>query len=334
MSDFWSTFLSQDIPTPNDLNEHNSACAAYPIQNRTVLSLKGVDSAKFMQGQFSCDMNKVTHETFTHGACCNAKGRMVANFTIAKQEDDFLLAIDSSLAESLQNHLKKYMVFFKSTLAPSDYVLTGIKGDNAEAILTDVFGGCPAQAFAQYHFSGGLITQLPFDAGYELWLSPELAASKLPSVIERCAVLTHTAWPLNLISHGLPQLTLENLEAQIPQMLNLGLVGGISFSKGCYTGQEIVARMQYLGKMKRHMYRLDVKGTTIQPGDDVYTKDAKSPIGTVINCVTINGSCQALAVLEDKHLDSPLFIGSDLSTSAELLSLPYDPQYDMKSAGS
>lgn len=328
MSDFWPDYLSQDISSAQQTKAQYSVS---PIINRQVLAVKGPDSAKFMQGQFTCNVATLNEESFTHGACCNAKGRMVANFTLVKQNDDFLLALDSSLADALQDHLKKYRVFFKCTFELSKYVMLGVKGPDAQKYLTEIFGGCPTDAFNQYAFEGGVIIQLPFEAGYELWISPEQASIKIPELVHNGSLNDAHAWPLNLIEHGLPQLTLANLEKHIPQMINLGVTGGVSFNKGCYTGQEIVARMQYLGKMKRHMYLLSIGNHDVVAGDDVYVENGTSPVGTIINS---HNNGKALAVIEDKHLQSPLFIGSNLSIAAKLLSLPYDPKYAEENAGS
>lgn len=332
MSEFWTALLAQH-PAPSALDDTQVKLS--PITNRTVLSVQGLDSAKFMQGQFTCNLNEVSEKAFRHGACCNAKGRMVANFTLAKtqNEHNYLLALDASLADTLQAHLKKYMVFFKSTLDPSNYIIAGISGANADNLITQEFGGCPTDDYGQYTFEQGLVTKLPFSAGYEIWLHPDHAESTVNSLISKTQLTSQQSWPLNLIKHGLPQLTHEQMEEQIPQMVNLGLLEGISFNKGCYTGQEIVARMQYLGKMKRHMYRVRIDGVLAKSGDSLFTADAKAA-GSLINTATESDYTEALAVIEDKHLEAPLFADSDLSTAVELLSLPYDPLNDPNSSGS
>jgi folate-binding protein YgfZ len=331
MSDYWTATLAQ---TPESKAAEETLCTLYPITNRSVLLAHGVDTAKFMQGQFTCNLSEISETAFRHGACCNAKGRMVANFTLAKSNQDnaYLLALDSSMSEALQAHLKKYMVFFKSKLEATDYVMTGIKGEQACSLLTDMFGGCPNQDYGQYTFDGGLITQLPFNGGFEIWLTPEKAQKALPILMANTTLASVQSWPKNLIQTGLPQLTHANIEVHIPQMLNLALLQGISFNKGCYTGQEIIARMQYLGKMKRHMYLVSIQGFNTVSGCSLYTANAKSPVGTVINAVVNNDPDNvhtlALAVIEDKHLGAALFADSALGTAVELLSLPYDPQCD------
>ena len=211
--------------------------------------------------------------------------------------------------------------------------MAGISGADAENLITQEFGGCPADDYGQYTFEQGLITKLPFSAGYELWLHPDHAESAVNNLLPNAQLANQQSWPLNLINHGLPQLTHEQMEEQIPQMVNLGLLEGISFNKGCYTGQEIVARMQYLGKMKRHMYRVSVHGALTKSGDSLFTADNKTA-GSVINTAIEGDRTISLAVIEDKYLEAPLFANSDLSTAVELLSLPYDPLNDPNSSGS
>ncbi|MFT7109279.1 MAG: folate-binding protein YgfZ [Psychrobacter glaciei] len=336
MSEFWNRVIAKTPLTAQTTVEQlivlaikqtdPNPCVLAPIDNRTVLSITGPDSAKFMQGQFTCNLQEITDTQFRLGACCNAKGRMIANFTIGKHSDGFLMAIDKSLAEQLQAHLKKYKVFFKTEFQASNYVMAGIKGANASALLTNILGGCPTEDFGQYSFKQGIVTQLPYNAGYEVWLMPDSAEQIIEQLLSKALFADSQYWPLNLISNGLGQLTLENTEAHIPQMLNLALIGGISFNKGCYTGQEIVARMQYLGKSKRNMYLITVEGET-PVGGEIFTADSKSAVGVIINAVTLGLTTTALAVIENKHIETPLFIPSNLGNSVELLSLPYNPKY-------
>ncbi|MFT6260656.1 MAG: folate-binding protein YgfZ [Bermanella sp.] len=334
MLEFWNLittkkpFTAADQMIISGTQESNSElCVVAPIKNRTVLKIAGPDSAKFMQGQFTCNLQEINGTQFRLGACCNAKGRMIANFTLSKHGDEFLMAIDESLAEPLQTHLKKYKVFFKTEIQTSDYVMAGIKGLNASALLTDTLGGCPNQDFGQYSFDQGIVTQLPYNAGYEIWLAPESAEEIIEQLISKASFADDQFWPLNLITHGLGQLTLENTELHIPQMLNLDLIGGISFSKGCYTGQEIVARMQYLGKSKRNMYLVSVNAE-VAIADEIFTADSKSAVGVIINAQTIGSASTALAVMENKHIGASLFLATNLGNSVQLLSLPYNPKND------
>ena len=323
MSNPWSDLLANTqtgFPSPEETG-------LYPITHIQTIRVSGPDSAKFMQGQFSCNLTEVNGDQFKRGSCCNAKGRMITSFSVAKTDDDYLLTMDAGLVESSLAHLKKYMVFFKTQMTPSDWVLAGLKGAKADSLLSKLFGSAPMEDYQQVNSEMGLAIKLPFDAGYELWLKPETATDTLNSLMKECPLAPEQAWINNLIQHGLGYLTPETQASLIPQMMNLGVTGGISFNKGCYTGQEIVARMQYLGKLKRHGYVFKAASTDIASGAGVFTADKESSIGEVLNVAAIENSDHSLlfAVVEDKYLEQTLSIGSNNGPSLELLSLPYDP---------
>lgn len=323
MSNPWSALITNSqstMPSSEDTG-------LYPIGHAQTITVSGPDSAKFMQGQFSCHLNEVDGTQFRRGACCNAKGRMITSFSIAKTDDDYLIAMDAGLVESSLAHLKKYMVFFKTQMTPSDWVLAGLKGPQSQSLITTLFGSAPDQDYGQVNSELGLAIQLPFDAGYELWLKPESAEATLSTLTDQCILAPEQAWVANLIQQGLGYLTPETQESLIPQMMNLGVTGGISFNKGCYTGQEIVARMQYLGKLKRHGYVLKANTAEVTSGASIFTQDKDTSIGEVLNTVSPDDSDYSLifGILEDKYLESPLSLNSANGPALELLSLPYDP---------
>jgi len=305
-------------------------CVIYPIEDQSVLSVKGPDSQKFMQGQFTCNLSEINSQSYRPGACCNAKGRMVSSFNLLQVgEGDYLLSLHHSITESTQSHLKKYMVFFKSKMLPVDYVLAGITGADADSAIKCIFPGAPSQDFDQVTFNGLAVIKLPHGAGYQLYIPTDQAQAQatLELLLSKCTLSNNTLWNENLIRHGIGSVEEKTQEAFIPQMMNLSQQGGISFNKGCYTGQEIVARMQYLGKLKRHMYRLGLQAdVTLSAGDEVFSQD--KPVGTVVNTVIHQQQQQALVVLEDKALPSlaegGLTIGENRAIAKELLSLPYD----------
>lgn len=323
-----ATIWSQLTPASPDTLTHD--CVLYPIKDQQALAITGPDSSKFMQGQFTCNLSDITLEKFRFGACCNAKGRMVASFQLMQHaEQEYVLSLHASLSETLQAHLKKYMVFFKTQMQASDLVSAGITGQDAQVVLASVFPSLPQSEFEQVIHNGHILMQLPHGAGYQLWMPQDRARELLTTLSSKCTLSSNASWNENLIRHGIGFVSSNTSEAFIPQMLNLSQNGGISFSKGCYTGQEIVARMQYLGKLKRHMYRLGLDAQhEVSAGDEVLTQGQTSPVGTVVNAICANGQQQALIVLEDKALpalgEGALFVGPKQVNAKELLSLPYD----------
>jgi len=299
----------------------------YPIEDQAIVSVIGPDSAKFMQGQFTCNVQNVSDDQYRRGACCNAKGRMLANFTLAQHAGDYLLSLHSTVAGTLLAHLKKYMVFFKSEMATTEWISVGIQGSGCAALLNQAFGKVPTEDNGSLGFEGGMIIKLPFEGGFELWLHPDTAESTLMSLLPQCALGSADAWAAHRIMLGLGLVTEHTVESFIPQMLNLGQTDAISFNKGCYTGQEIVARMQYLGKLKRHMHLVQAR-QPLDPCMTVHSPNKSSAIGEMVNISQDpNGNAIALAVIESQYLEDTLTAQSDeiQPVSIELLSLPYDP---------
>ncbi|GAA6134800.1 folate-binding protein YgfZ [Oceaniserpentilla sp. 4NH20-0058] len=324
MSSFWSDIAS--FPSASSPLE----CMLHPIEDQTVLSVSGPDSHKFMQGQFTCNLTDITSSQYRNGACCNAKGRMVSSFQLHQQgQDQYLMALHASLAQITQEHLKKYMVFFKCKMMTTDYVLAGLSGPQSEQLLSSVLGACPHSDFEQSQIDGGFLVKLPHGAGFQLFLKAEQAKQTIEPLLSKCTLSNNKLWNQNLIHHGIGYITDKTSDEFIPQMINLNQNNGISFNKGCYTGQEIVARMQYLGKLKRHMYRLSIDpSSTVTAGDHAFIEGKNSPVGMVVNATITSEQQYALVVLEDKVLpeisSSKLYLGDNQGIAQELLSLPYD----------
>jgi len=207
----------------------------------TLLHVSGPDSERFLQGQLTCDVKAMTEDQWSAGACCTAKGRMVANFIIARTDDGFLMRLPASQADTLIAHLKKYIVFFKSKI------------DHASGMV--VIGECHSSATAATtptveRDSGIILTHS--DGRREFWISQEQKDNVLGET--QCA---ERQWIEQEITAGWAWVVPDSTEAWVPQYIGWQAVGGISFSKGCYTGQEVVARLQYLGKSKRNLYLIE-----------------------------------------------------------------------------
>jgi len=333
MSDFWNQFAA--TPSAQQGAGNTSALVLYPITGRDLISVSGPDSAKFMQGQFTCNLNDITPQQFRRGACCTPKGRMVTSFTLVSldntpQSSHYLMAMDKGLGEITLAHLNKYRVFFKTQLTPSDWVMMGLSGPAAEQRIQALFNAAPEQDFQQLTTALGAAIKLPFNAGYELWLNPEHATATINALLDSTDTPVHLAsdadWQANLIQAGLAHVTPQTTDELIPQMLNLGETGGISFKKGCYTGQEIVARMQYLGKLKRHLYRIAFTADVAPKSNaELRSADKASAVGHLVNVAALtDNQWQALAVLEDQFVSSIATLSLDGCSDLELLDLPYN----------
>jgi len=233
------------------------------LSDYAVMAVKGADSERFLQGQFTCDTVKLADQHWQTGACCTAKGRMVANFIIARSGGDFFLRLPHAQAEALKQHLSKYAVFYKTemTIDPGYQVTGQIPATPAITILN---GQHPLQIT-----DSGFALSWP-DGRQELWSSEQITTNN-----------DVTPWAALDIEEGIVWVTEASREAWVPQFVDMTVQGGVSFQKGCYTGQEIVARLQYLGKTKKHLIKaISSAPIEVQIPANV-TNDAGKNIGEV-----------------------------------------------------
>lgn len=248
-----------------------------PLSHEGVLAVRGSDAAKFLQGQLTCNLNYLSDTQASLGARCTQKGRMQSSFRILLQGDGVLLAMASELLEPQLADLKKYAVFSKSKLTDESAAWVRFGVSDADPLLASLGLELPAETDSVVR-SGELIAIRVSPGRAELW-APAAQADTLRSQL--AAQLNEgelNQWLLGQIRAGIGQVMPQTRELFIPQMLNLQAVGGVSFKKGCYTGQEIVARMQYLGKLKRRLYRLSLNANELpEPGTPCFPRRTTAP---------------------------------------------------------
>lgn len=299
------------------------------LAHEGVLAVRGSDASKFLQGQLTCNLNYLDEHTASLGARCTQKGRMQSSFRILLQADGCLLAMASELIEPQLADLKKYAVFSKSKLTDESaaWVRFGLAhGDGALAALGLEL---PAQAHAVAR-AGELIGVRVSPGRAELWAPAEQAGELESRLAEHLAQGSLNDWLLGQVRAGIGQVFGPTRELFIPQMLNLQAVGGVSFKKGCYTGQEIVARMQYLGKLKRRLYRLQLADQALPaPGTSLFSPVHASAVGEVALAAAADGTSEVLAVLQaDAVENGEIRLGAADGPSLQLASLPYELDRD------
>ncbi|RMR19800.1 Glycine cleavage T-protein, partial [Pseudomonas savastanoi pv. glycinea] len=216
------------------------------LSHEGVLAVRGVDASKFLQGQLTCNLNYLNEDKSSLGARCTQKGRMQSSFRIVFEGDGCLLAMASELIEPQLLDLRKYAVFSKSKLTDesAEWVRFGLQdGDSALVGL----GLDLAQETDAVVRANELIAIRVSPGRAELWVRAGQADSVKSQLASQLSEGPLNDWLLGQIRAGIGQVFGSTREEFIPQMINLQAVGGVSFKKGCYTGQEIVARMQYLG---------------------------------------------------------------------------------------
>ncbi len=286
-----------------------------------VIRASGADAALFLQGQLTQEVLKLDASHAALAGYCSAKGRLLASFVVWKAADDVLLACHASLLPATLKRLSMFVMRARCKLsdATAELPLLGVAGDAATAMLGDapVWG----RQDIELHGDGASCIRLPDAAGLQRALI--VGRVGLPSL----PVLGLEAWQWLEVRSGIATIEAATADQFVPQMLNFEQVGGVNFQKGCYPGQEVVARSQFRGTIKRRSYLFDAEGP-VAAGEEVFhSADASQPAGLVVNAAAHpNGSgFSALVEVKMATLDSgSLHVGSASGPLLRQLALPYD----------
>jgi len=300
MNSEWSDFLrSRPQPTAGA-----GDCALHDLSHLGLLQVTGEDAQNFLQGQLTNDLREVSEGHSNLSGWCNAKGRMLASFRVCKRGDAFLLQLPTGLLEMAAKRLRMYVLMSQVEIEDvSDRLVRfGLSGNCAPELLHGAFPELPARANAVLRQGEFTLIRLPGEVPRFELIAPPGPMMRLWQQFEASAQRApQGAWELQEIHAGIPTIWPETSEAFVPQMANLQLIDGVSFTKGCYTGQEVVARMQYLGKLKRRMYLAHVESPAPpRPGDELFASDSQSAQGTgkVVDARPADGGYDLLAVIE------------------------------------
>ena len=301
------------------------------LSHQGLIAAHGADAATFIQGQLTNDIHDVSDQHSQLSACCTPKGRMLASFRIFQRDETFYLSLPQSLLEATLKRLRMFLLMAKARLEDASQSLVGIgaSGPQIEQHLKDMKLDVPALADAVTQSQGYTIIRLAgpqprfaiygeLDAMMTLWNHLHVHAAPVGASV----------WELLDIHAGIPTIYPQTSEAFVPQMTNMHVINGVNFRKGCYTGQEIVARMQYLGKLKRRMYRIHIDGEqVVTPGDALHAPGSTSGqgTGTIVSAQRDpNGGYMALAVIDISDAEAGNLHWLDASGPAiTLLDLPY-----------
>lgn len=296
---------------------------------------QGVDAESFLQGQLTCDVRQVTAEHSRLGAYCSPKGRVLALFRLWRSGDAIYLALPRELVEATLARLRKYVLRAKLTLADASeqQARIGLAGPRIAELLTPLLGATPEEANGVLSATvlGQTITVIRLPGAiprFELHGPAAALAAVWTAMTPDVVFAGSEPWRLLDILAGTPTIYPATVDAFVPQMLNLERLDGISFQKGCYTGQEVVARTHYRGKSKRRMYLARVESPDApQPGDPLFSPqaDASQSAGRVADaCRHPDGGYAVLAVvLIDCAEQGILQLGDACGPILRLESLPY-----------
>ncbi len=240
-----------------------------PLTHLGIIECFGEDARTFLQNQLTSDVNHLEAGSAQHSSWCSPKGRMLASFVLFRRDSAYLALLSADLREFIQKRLQIYVLRSKVKISDrtTDHELIGVSGPHAEAALQSAGLPIPAAPMQTTAISNATVIRLD-NTRYILVIASEAAPSVWNALSTHAKAAGTAAWQWLDIQAGLPLITGPTKEAFVPQMANLDKIGGVSFHKGCYPGQEVVARTQYLGKVKRHLYRFHAS-SPIVPGMQV-----------------------------------------------------------------
>jgi folate-binding protein YgfZ len=266
-----------------------------------LIGFSGEEALTFLHGQVTNDLRNLSPERAVFAGYCSAKGRMLANFLVFKRGADLLVMLPESVRESTQKRLTMFILRAKvqARNAGGEWVRLGLSGPGAAALLTETLGLAPqAEIMAVAQADQAFAVRLGDDR-FDIFVSPENAPSVWEKLSAGARPIGTPAWDWLMVDGGIPSIVPETQDQFVPQMTNMADLHGISFNKGCYPGQEIVARTQYLGKQKRRMYLAHVEADA-KVGDPVFSPEFGSQsAGQVANAAPApGGGYDLLAVMQ------------------------------------
>lgn len=274
MNVIWKDLLNQASNMNFDLNsfEFENINAVIPLSNYGVVRISGMDAEKFLQGQTTNDVSMLEDGTWQLTCCCNQQGRIIAVVWLAKQQQNYLGIVESTAVPLLLSELKKFALFSKVVieLDPNLFVLGSI-GETSPHLETNALfqliypEKLPKQKFLIY------------------------TTEKLAEIPQELSLAPISLWQLLNIRRGIGEIFGITQLQFTPHQLNMPALNAINFKKGCYRGQEIVARMHYLGKLKQKLYQVKIYSYTNYPraiGSTIFNPTEK-PLGTFVNVIAL-----------------------------------------------
>ncbi len=284
--------------------------------------ISGDDAETFLQGQLSNDVKQLADgQRGQLTSYCTPKGRMLALFYLMKAESGYIAIMPSAIAESVFKRLQMFIMRSKVEISPlaDEYSLLGLH--QADSLLSQELTPSDS-AYTIASQGNNFSMRIAGQPSRLLLLADDDLANKLTQ--DESLLVSNDRWQLADIEAGIPNIFAKTQESFVPQMTNLELIDGVNFRKGCYPGQEVVARLHYLGTAKRRMYRLAINASEmLEINAEVFVEGSEQAIGHIVNAVELEpGLYNALAVLRVEHASNDL-LHTDYSSNIEQLKLPY-----------
>lgn len=328
----WQQFVQESaqqkpVSTITEVSEHDNVIC--DLSHLGLLEIDGADAFTFLQGQVTNDVKQLNGAQAHYSGYCNPKGRLLALFLAFAHRDHLHLQMPSALIEPIAKRLRMYVMRSKVNIkdVSESIIKIGLQGPDATALLDTLFDSVPQNAFDLITHENAALIKLPGKiARFEIFTDLENAKniwqslSKQSKTAKQIKIVSPDYWEWLEIQAGIPEVYPTTQEAFVPQMLNLDLLGGINFKKGCYTGQEIVARTHYLGTVKRRT-QLAHTDTSTQPeaGADVISSNQEI-VGKVVRCAAApDGGYDLLVEARLESVETgQLMVGSQTLTIGQL----------------
>jgi len=288
-----------------------------PLPHLGVLAVAGEDAASFLQGQLTNDFALLGPDQARLAAYCTPKGRMQASFVgLRRSATEILLVMSRDILAATQKRLSMFVLRAKAKLrdASPEFELRGLAGNAAQAVAT-----LPPWTLV-HQGDAALIALYPAEGqARALWVAPAGTAAPAGNALDSAL------WAWGDVRSGVGTITAPVVEAFVPQMLNFESIGGVNFKKGCYPGQEVVARSQFRGTLKRRAYLAHADGS-LAAGQELYHEsDASQPCGLVVQAAPApTGGCDAIVSMQISAAQAgALSVGSAQGPAVRVTPAPY-----------
>lgn len=301
---FDQTMVSDFGDSAAELAAARDGTIVSPLAHLGLIECLGEDAKSFLHNQLTSDINHLELACAQHSAWCTAKGRMLASFLLYRTDSGYRALLSADLLATIQKRLQMFVLRSKVKIADlsGTHESIGLAGPHAAAALTQAGLPAPGRRLEALAFADGMVIRLD-DTRYIVSVASTAAAPLWTALAASARPAGTPVWQWLDVQAGIPLITEATKEAFIPQMTNFDKIGGVSFHKGCYPGQEIVARTQYLGKVKRHLYRIHA-ADAIAAGASIYApENPEHPCGMVATAAPApGGGYDALAVVQENFV--------------------------------
>jgi hypothetical protein len=263
------------------------------LSHLSTLSFSGSDAKEFLQGQMTQDINSISDQSYKMTSILNPKGRIIVTGLIKEFKGNIFFIISKDLSEDCVQWLSRYILRSDVKISIEKNYIFGLNNENQK------------QLFKYDENQQQLnISQISMDHSRYILLADDEASLKNKSIES----INESEWILSDIKRGLPILSKESSEKYIPQMINLDLLEGISFSKGCYTGQEVVARVQHRGKIKQRMFHITTESNKCEIEHQSEIMHENSKVGSLVNSIINKDILHSLAVINIDDSEKKLIL--------------------------